>query len=127
MAGSDKKKIEDELDLFFPETSDINRIKRNYRQLRQIALLNLKEVITSKDQSAEIKRIEDILEKTLSVRSFSGRKGVELEYLKGIELVNMLLKETNKYTEEMTTFSFYTAIKLEKDRAEQAKKNKKNG
>lgn len=129
MAGlldSVKKKIDDELVLFFPEMFDDSAVKEYYGDMLKRASLILQMIIDGESPEVikEINRIGDALIMYNKPSVFEGAKSVEIQHEKNfIDLCLMLSKRNNESPKNYTVLEFYVAF--EKMKREIKQENKK--
>lgn len=106
-----KKKIDEELNLYFPDQFDDASVKEYYDRLRKRALLQLNSIIEENDNEREINIIDDFLLTFIRPRIFSGKKSVEIEYDKQFESMCLLLtKELSINIANTSVLQFYNAF-----------------
>lgn len=106
-----KKKIDEELNLYFPDQFDDASVKEYYDRLRKRALLQLNAIIEENDNEREINIIDDFLLTFIRPRIFSGKKSVEIEYDKQFESMCLLLtKELSINIANTSVLQFYNAF-----------------
>ena len=116
-----KKKIDSELDLYFPGTFDDASIKEYFDKVRQRVLLQLDSLLRENDNSKKIEEIETFLLGIAKPRVFSGKDSIEIKYEKNFQDTCLFLKkEMSIYPENMTVLEFYNAFEyLKKNRPKQ--------
>lgn len=116
-----KKKINQELGLYFPEQFDTSQFKNYYDRLRQRVLYQLDYIITGTSHDKEVDGIDEYLLTFIKPKLFSGKNSVEIRYDKQFdEMCVYLSHELGVKPKELTVMEFYNAI-------EYLKKVKKNG
>jgi hypothetical protein len=106
-----KKKIDEELNLYFPGNFDDIAIKEYYDRLRQKILLQLDGLIRGTDNSFKIDKIDEYLLNLAKPKTFSGKDSIEIKYEKQFEEMCLYLKkELNLEAESSTTLQFYNAF-----------------
>jgi len=106
-----KKKIDQELTLYFPGQFDDVAIKEYYEKLRARALLKLDAIIRQKDNSKAINKIDLFLMNLAKPKTFSGKQSVEIKYDKQFEEMCLFLKqEVSADIENMTVLQFYNSF-----------------
>lgn len=119
-----KKKIDEELSLYFPALFDDARAKEVYDKLRARTLLIVDEIISGQDKLQEVEKIDDYLLSLAKPKTFAGKDSVEIQYDKQFENMNILLaQQLSVKTENMTVLQYYNAFEYLK----KSVKNKKNG
>jgi len=108
-----KKKIEEEMELYFPTLTDSSVLKEFYDKLRQRALLVLREIVERVDLTDEIKKIDTFLLGQVKPDVFHGKDSKELKYQKEFEEMCFILNQNiNKEAKTMTVLEFYTAFEM---------------
>lgn len=109
--NSVKKKIDHELNLYFPGKFDDANQKEYYDNLREHTKVRLEEIISGESMEESCKAIETRLALLAKPRIFSGAKSVEIEYDKQFEEMCLVLAhnlQVQPYT--MTVLQFYNAF-----------------
>lgn len=122
-----KKKVETELDLYFPNTFISAKEKEAYDQLKTRTLLQLEEIINADaNNSEQIASIDLALLRKQKPKCFLGAESVEIKYEKQFENACLIISQkTNMRAKEMTVLQFYSALETIKAQAEaEAKKLK---
>lgn len=124
-----KKKISQELELFFPNVFDDAREKEFYDRIRRKAILQLDTVITGDDHSEEIKSIDDANWKYYKPQTFTGKDSIEIVHEKSFESACLTIStELNVDAHKMTVLQFYIALdNIKKQSEAYFKLNKNNG
>lgn len=106
-----KKKMDDELTLYFPGQFDDIAIKEYYDRLREQILLKLDTVIRGRDNEEKISRINDQLLTHARPQVFSGRESIEIKYDKQFdEMCTFLMHRVGVDPDKMTVLQFYNAF-----------------
>lgn len=106
-----KKKIQAELELYFPEDFINVKEKEAYDRLKRRTLLVLEDIKNGTDSSSEIDRIDDYLFNLHKPNSFSGVDSAEIKYDKQFESMCLLISQkANMDARNMTVLQFYTAL-----------------
>ena len=117
-----KKKIEDELDIYFPGRFDDSPVKEYYDKLKHRTLLELDEIIRKKDNSDLIEKVDYYLLSLAKPKVFSGKESAEIKFDKQFEeMCLFLIKELSMNMDNTTVLQFYNAFDYFK------KINKPNG
>lgn len=119
-----KKKIDGEISLYFPGYSDDATSKEYYDKVRERALLQLDALLSGKDNTESINKVEEFLVSLAKPKVFSGNKSVEIAYDKSFEDMCLFLKkETGAEVDKMTVLQFYNAFEyLKKINSKKTKK-----
>lgn len=106
-----KKKIDNEIGLYFPGYSEDSASKEYYDKVRERALLQLDSILSDEDNTELIDKIEDFLVSLAKPKSFSGSKSAEIAYDKNFEEACLFLKkETGAEVDNMNVLQFYNAF-----------------
>ena len=118
-----KKKIGEELKLYFPGTfNDIEAIEF-YSRLRLASLERIRGVAECVDNGKDVRKMEDSLVTYRKPLSFSGSKGAEVEYDRQYERICMVIaSELHINAKDMTTTEFYHAIDFLNEKAKRQNK-----
>lgn len=116
-----KKKIDDELSLYFPGQFDDAGIKEYFDRMRERILLQLDSIIRNNDNEMQINKIGDLLLTHARPQVFSGRESAEIKYDKQFdEMCTFLIHRINVNPDKMTVLQFYNSFEYIK------KSNKQN-
>ena len=118
-----KKKIDEELQLYFPKLFDDATIKEYYDQLKQRTLLMLDAIIQGdeSDKREEIDHITTLLLTYTKPKSFSGSDSVEIQYDKQFEnMCLMLSQHLHVNPKSFTVLEYYNAFEYIKEQAKKA-------
>ena len=106
-----KKKIDQELVLYFPTQFDSAAVKEYYDRVQSKALLQLDGVIRGNDNKKKIEAINDFLLYFAKPQIFFGKDSAEIKYDKDFEEMCLFLqKELSLNIEETTVMQFYTSL-----------------
>lgn len=106
-----KKKIDRELNLYFPGRFEDATTKEYYDILKDRTLLKLKHIITGADVKEQCDKIDAQLAILAKPRIFGGAKSVEISYDKQFEDICLLLTQNLQIQpREMTVLQFYNAF-----------------
>jgi hypothetical protein len=116
-----KKKIDEELELYFPTLSNDADNKEHYTRIKKRALLQLDAIIDGKDVMSEIEKIEDAMLLSMKPKLFYSSESVEVQYDKNFEdMCIVLTKHLNRDAKSLTVLSYYQSV-------EYLKKQNKDG
>lgn len=126
-----KKKIDDELSLYFPDIFDDVEVREYYDIMKRRTLAVLDNIVNGESEERD-KAIEDLTERMVLYRKpkvFSGQKSVEIEHDKNFESICLTIQsETHADAKRMTVLEFYNAYeylrKMAKERQKLAAKRK---
>ncbi len=123
-----KKKVETELELYFPNDFIGAKEKEAYDQLKARTLLLLAEVDSAEvDNSAQIAAIDLALLRMQKPKCFLGSASVEITYEKQFENACLLISQkTSMDAKKMTVLQFYNALETIKAQAEAGAKRLKH-
>lgn len=119
-----KKKIDEELQLYFPKSFDDATVKEYYDQLKQRTLLMLDAIIQGdeSDKRAEIDDITTLLLTYTKPQSFSGSDSMEIQYDKQFEnMCLMLSQHLHVNPKTFTVLEYYNAFEYIKQTTKQGK------
>ena len=120
-----KKKIDNEMDMYFPNMGDTSSGKEYYTKLRQRTLLVLENIISGKD-NGRVARINDITNDMVTFSKplvFGGNDSAEIRHEKNFESTCLIMgKELNTNPKLLTTLEFYNAIEYLENQAKEQKK-----
>lgn len=117
-----KKKIDQELDLYFPGQFDDASIKEYHDKLKSRALFQLDTIIRDANHIDEISQIDDFLLTLAKPKVFSGRESIEIKYDKQFEdMCLFLMHELSLDAEKLSVLQFYNSFEYIK------KQRRKNG
>jgi hypothetical protein len=124
-----KKKIDDELTVYFPSIFDDSRSKEYYDKMKERAIAMLDEIIKGRteEREARIERLTDELVTFMKPRTFTGMGSVEIEYDRQFEDMCLLISQ-NLHTDpkRMTVLEYYNAYQyIERQAKEQKRQNKR--
>lgn len=126
-----KKKIDDELSLYFPDIFDDVEVREYYDIMKRRTLAVLDNIVNGESEERD-KTIEDLTERMVlysKPKVFSGHKSVEIEHDKNFESICLTIQsETHADAKRMTALEFYNAYeylrKMAKERQKLAAKRK---
>jgi hypothetical protein len=128
-----KKKIDTELELFFPSEFSNSRVKEYYDQLRKRALLQLQGIKTGNPNQSEIDKIDEFLLFYSKPSIFSGKNSLEIKYEKQFkELCRFITEHAFIKAEDLTVLDFYSSLdyikkKLKAKEKANKRRKRKNG
>lgn len=106
-----KKKLATELETYFPAEFDNVKEKEVYDKLKQKTILRLQGIAEDKNNSKDIKAIDEYLFSLYKPKRFTGKASVEIKYDKQFESACMLIsQETNIKAKELTVLEFYSTL-----------------
>lgn len=122
-----KKKLDSELETYFPADFENARRKEVYDKLKQKTILRLQGIIEDRDYSDPINEIDEYLFSLYRPKAFTGKNSIEIKYDKQFESACMLIsQEAGMKAKDMTVLEFYTTIgNLNKQAEVKAKAYKK--
>lgn len=114
-----KKKIQEELELYYPEDFVGAKEKELLSLIKRRTLLILEGIIEDKDNSSKVDDIDKRMFGRYSPKIFEGEKSVEIEYDKQFETTCLLISQkTGSNAKVMTVLQFYNALDMIKKQAE---------
>lgn len=117
-----KKKIDTELNLYFPGQFDDAAIKEYHDKLRSRILFQLDTIIRNADHKQEIDQIDDFLLTLAKPQIFSGKESTEIKYDRQFEDMCLFLsQELSIDIDKLSVLQFYNSFEYIK------KQRKKNG
>lgn len=123
MLAKIKKKINTELELYFPQEFINPKEKEIYDRLKQRTMLVLENIIDGKNNFSEIDIIDSYLFSLHKPNSFLGESSVEIKYDKQFENMCVIIaQKTSLDAKQMTVLQFYSAIDNLKRQAEEERK-----
>lgn len=122
-----KKKVETELETYFPGDFTSPKEKEFYDTLKNRTLLVLQSVATGADNSERINEIDAKMLSSYKPKTFMGSESVEVKYDKQFESTCLLISQkTNMDARKMTVFQFYNALENIKSQVEAEMKSLKS-
>lgn len=124
-----KKKIDDELRLYFPRLFDDAQVKEYYDKLKQRTIAVLRTIIDGRATEEDAKEIDNITGELITYfnpQEYSGSDGVEIRQDRQFENMCLLLSQ-NLHVEpkKFTVLEYYNAFEFIKEQAKKANKLKK--
>lgn len=120
-----KKKIDEELRLYFPAMFDDSTLKEYYDQLKRRTIAVLKTIINGKATEAEAKEIDDITAELITYvqpQSFGGSDSLEIRQDKQFERMCLILSENlHVNPKTFSVLEYYNAFEYIKEQARKAK------
>ena len=122
-----KKKIEEELAVYFPQTQDNPKTKEYHDLMRRRAILQCERIINETDEyDAEIEQLTTKLLTFTKPESFDGKDSAEVQYDKQFENMCLIIsKELNANAKQMTVLEYYNAFEFVKDMQKQKQQKSK--
>lgn len=124
-----KKKIDGELNLYFPETFADSSVKEYYDILRKRTLTVLQGIIDGldyPDKTAEVEKLTTALITYSNPQIFFGSDSVEIQHERQFENLCLILSEQlHIRPKECTVLEFYNAFDFIKRRAREAERERK--
>lgn len=124
-----KKKIETELQTYFPDMFDDSTVKEYYDTLKQRTVQILDGIAdgTLNDRQKVIDELTDRMILYVKPRSFQGSTSAEIEHDKNYESLCLTIqKQTGANPKQMTTLEFYNAYEYVRKLAKEGKKSVTN-
>ena len=124
-----KKKIDEELRIYFPALFGDSQVKEYYDLLkkRTLALLqNIVDGVERPDETPEIEKLTTALITYSNPKSFTGSESAEIQFDRQFENLCLVLSEQlHVKPKEYTVLEFYNAFDFVQERAKQAEKAQK--
>ena len=124
-----KKKIDDELLLYFPALFNDSSVKEYYDLMRKRTLALLKEIVDgAKDPGASdaVAKLTTALITYANPKLFTGSDGVEIQFDRQFENLCLVLSEQlNVEPKKYSVLEFYNAFEFVKERAKHTEKAQK--
>lgn len=106
-----KKKLQTELETYFPAEFDSAKEKETYNRLKQRTVLVLQGIAEDIDTSDEVAAIDEFLFGLYKPQQFTGKDSAEIRYDKQFEGACLVISQkTNMDARKMTVLQFYTAL-----------------
>jgi hypothetical protein len=106
-----KKKLDEELNLYFPNKFDDISVKEYYEKLKARTLLTLNSIIEGTDNKKLIEDIDNFLLSLAKPKIFSGTDNAEIQFDKQFEDMCLLLtRELSLNIDELTVLQFYNSF-----------------
>jgi len=117
-----KKKIDEELNLYFPSQFDDAAVKEYHDKLKSRILFQLDTIIRNADNKQEIDQIDDFLLTLAKPKVFSGKGSTEIKYDRQFEDMCLFLShELSLDIDKLSVLQFYNSFEYIK------KQRRKNG
>lgn len=114
-----KKKLQEELELYFPNDFDSAKEKETYDRLKRRTILVLKQIVDDTDYSEQINEIDSYSFSLYKPKPFYGKSSVEIAYDKQYENSCLLIsKQTGVDAKKMTVLQYFNALELIKKESE---------
>lgn len=124
-----KKKIDDELRLYFPRLFDDATLKEYYDKLKQRTLVVLRTIIDGRTTEADAKEIDDITAELITYfnpQTFTGSESVEIRHDRQFENMCLILSQNlHVDPKKFTVLEYYNAFEYIKEQAKKANQQKR--
>ena len=124
-----KKKIDEELRLYFPRLFDDATLKEYYDKLKQRTIVILRTIIDGRATEADAKEIDDITAELITYfnpQKFTGSDGVEIKHDRQFENMCLILSQNlHVDPKKFTVLEYYNAFEYIKEQAKKANRQKK--
>lgn len=125
-----KKKIDEELRLYFPRVFDDAALKEYFDQLKERTVILLRTIIAGEATETDAKRIDEITAELITYfnpQSFSGADSVEIRYDKQFENMCLILSQNlHVNPKSFTVLEYYNAFEYIKEQAKKASRKSQN-
>lgn len=119
LVQSVKKKIDTELEMYFPDNFVNPKEKEAYDKLKLRTMLVLEGLIYDKNNAESIEHIDTFMLSLHKPNSFDGAKSIEIKYDKQFETACICISQkTGLVAKDMTVLQFYSAVDSIKKQAE---------
>lgn len=115
-----KKKIDEELSLYFPSLFDDVTTREYYDILKRLTLTNLARIAEgdSEEKKAQVEELRERLVLFQKPKVFTGYDGLEVKHDKEFEtMCLMITKETGRDAKGMTVLEYYNAYEYLREKA----------
>lgn len=123
-----KKKIDNELRLYFPRLFDDATLKEYYDKLKQRTIVVLRTIIYGRATEADAKEIDDITAELITYfnpQAFTGSESVEIRHDRQFENMCLILSQNlHVDPKKFTVLEYYNAFEYIKEQAKKANKQK---
>lgn len=113
-----KKKIEEEVRLYFPKTADDTEVKEYYDLLRKRTLLQI-DIICNGETDEKVRQMEELTTRLITSdkpKTYSGSESAEIHHDKSFEdMCIVIAKELNVNAKTMTVLEYYNAVEFIKE------------
>ena len=110
-----KKKMDQELTLYFPALFEDSGSKEYFARLKERTLLLLNSIIEGNDNGKRIEQIDNFLFSLAKPKIFSGPESAEIQFDKQFEEMSLVLQQhIGSDTSKMTVIQYYSAFDLYK-------------
>jgi len=117
-----KKKIDDELNMYFPGQFDDANIKEFYDQMKRRTILMLDAIIDGENRESEIEELTTMLITYTRPIIFQGKESMEITYDKQFESMCLLLaQQLHVKPKEFTVLEYYNAFEYLKKQTKPGK------
>lgn len=124
-----KKKIDEELRLYFTRLFDDATLKEYYDKLKQRTIIVLRTIIDGRATEADAKEIDDITAELITYfnpQTFTGSESVEIRHDRQFENMCLILSQNlHVDPKKFTVLEYYNAFEYIKEQAKKANKQKK--
>lgn len=125
--GAVKKKIDEDLQTYFPHSFDNASAKEYYDQLKRRTVLILQDIIEGEANlktKREIERLTNELIMYIRPKSYEGKESVEIKYDKQFESMCLILsKNLHVNPKEFTVLEFFNAYEFTEDEAKRQRQS----
>lgn len=123
-----KKKIDDELRLYFTRLFDDATLKEYYDKLKERTIVVLRTIIDGRATEADAKEIDDITAELITYfnpQTFTGPESVEIRHDRQFENMCLILSQNlHVDPKKFTVLEYYNAFEYIKEQAKKANKQK---
>lgn len=106
-----KKKVDAELNTYFPTIFNDNRSNKYYEKYKQRTILMLEAILEDKDTQEDIDIIDEYLYSLYDPKVFTGKESMEVKLDKQFETACLLISQrTGMDAKSMTVLAYYAAL-----------------
>ena len=122
-----KKKIDEELEIYFPGKFNSRKVNEYYVKIREKTLLYCESILKGTDVSSKIEEINDYLTIFIKPLSFNGSESAEVRHEKAFaDLCFIISERTNENPRTITVLEFYNILDLIKKQSRYGRQSNKN-
>lgn len=108
-----KKKVSNELDVYFPGTFAVAKEKELYDRIKLRTEYQLRHILFDEDNAENIDKLDIAIACMFPPKNYDGSKSVEVEYDKQFEAACLLIaQKANLDAKKMTVLQFYNTLDL---------------
>lgn len=126
--GEVKKKIDGELELYFPSVfGGTDRSSEWYASLKRMSLLVLREITEEADEEDRLKRESGRMLSMMAPRKFDGSTGAEVQYDREYETMSLAMtQQLHVDVKRMTVMEYYNAYEFLREQGKKMKAGRRS-